>query len=90
MIIKNGKAPHKREIDLSGPKGNPFVLLGIAKDLGRQLGYNKKQHTELSTDMQSGDYDNLIKVFDEHFGMLVDLVLPTADDEDEEQYEDEE
>jgi len=60
----------KREIDLAGPEGNAFCLLGIAKDLCKQLG---KDWTDISSRMKSGNYENLISVFDEEFGEYVDL-----------------
>lgn len=64
----------KRQIDLSGPGGNAFALLGTARSLGKQLGYTREELTELSEKMTAGDYENLIRVFDEHFGMIVDLI----------------
>lgn len=57
-------------IDLTGPDGNAFVLLGIASSTAKQLGYSKKQLDKLLADMKSSDYENLIKVFDDHFGEL--------------------
>jgi hypothetical protein len=58
------------EIDLTGPDGNAFVLIGTAGNLAKQLGLDKKK---IQTEMMSGDYENLIKVFDKHFGEFVTL-----------------
>ena len=58
------------EIDLTGPDGNAFAMIGHAKNLARQLGLNEKK---IQTEMMSGDYENLIKVFDRHFGDYVTL-----------------
>lgn len=71
MAIKNKSDIQKQEIDLMGPQGNAFALLGIAKGLSRDLGLD---FGTISTQMMSGDYENLIKVFDDNFGDYVDLV----------------
>jgi len=66
----------KRQIDLSGPDGNAFVILGIAQDLCRQLkDINPERYDwdKIKTEMESGDYENLINVFDNYFGDFVDL-----------------
>ncbi len=57
-------------IDLTGPDGNAFALMGTATRLGKQLGFDT--NTILS-EMRSGDYDNLINVFDNYFGHFVIL-----------------
>jgi len=61
----------RREIDLSGPDGNAFVLLGYAKSYARQLDMDVKQIRE---EMTSGDYEHLVQTFDKYFGDFVDLV----------------
>ena len=58
------------EIDLTGPAGNAFTLIGIASNLAKQLDLDKKKIRE---EMMSGDYENLLKVFDKHFGEFVTL-----------------
>jgi hypothetical protein len=67
--IKDRK-PSMIEIDLLGPDGNAFVLLGYAKNLSKQLGIN---YEKVKSEMTSGDYENLIKVFDNYFGEYVIL-----------------
>ena len=57
-------------IDLTGPQGNAFFLLGTATDICKQLGYDSKPVLD---DMKSGDYENLLNVFDTHFGDFVTL-----------------
>ncbi len=57
-------------IDLTGPDGNAFVLLGKAKQLDRQLGLDGNA---ITNEMMSGDYENLISVFDSYFGDYVIL-----------------
>ena len=62
-----------RVIDLQGPSGNAFALMGRAVDLLRQLDRRDEVHA-MRTDMMSGDYDNLIRIFEENFGDYVELV----------------
>lgn len=57
-------------IDLTGPEGNAFVLMGYASRLGRQLGLDVPQIIE---EMKSSDYENLVQVFDNYFGDFVIL-----------------
>jgi len=61
----------KKEIDITGPDGNAFVLLGIAKSLSEQL---HKDTEAILEDMKSSDYEHLIEVFDREFGSVVDIV----------------
>ena len=58
------------EIDLTGPDGNAFVLIGYASNLAKQL---KKDEDAIKKDMQSGDYEHLVEVFDREFGDYVTL-----------------
>ena len=62
-----------RVIDLQGKDGNAFALMGHAVDLLRQLDRRDEVHA-MRTDMMSGGYDNLIRIFEENFGDYVDLV----------------
>ena len=55
-------------IDLNGPDGNAFVLIGIASRLARQLGKDK---AKIQADMTSGDYENLLNVMEREFGDLI-------------------
>ena len=69
-MIKPKQKTNGIEIDLTGPQGNAFYLLGTAKNLAKQLDLNGKQIME---EMMSGDYENLLQVFDKNFGMFVTL-----------------
>ena len=62
-----------RVIDLQGSQGNSFALLGHADDLLQQLG-RRDEFSAMRTEMMSGDYDNLIRVFEENFSEYVTLV----------------
>ena len=71
-MIKDKSEMERRglEIDLTGPDGNAFVLMGYASNLAKQL---KKDEKAIKEDMQSGDYEHLIEVFDREFGDYVTL-----------------
>lgn len=60
-------------IDLTGPDGNAFALMGKAKNFGRQLGWDSGKCQDLVNEMMSGDYENLLQVFDREFGTFVIL-----------------
>ena len=70
MAIKKKVSKSTIEIDLTGPNGNAFYLLGTARKLSKQLGLDTEA---IQTEMMSGDYENLLKVFDKHFGHFVTL-----------------
>ena len=57
-------------IDLTGPDGNAFSLLGRVKGLARQLGLDG---SEIQAEMMNVDYEHLLEVFDKYFGAFVIL-----------------
>jgi hypothetical protein len=69
MIVEKPKS-NGITIDLTGPQGNAFYLLGTAKNLAKQLGLNE---VEIMEEMKSGDYDHLVQTFDNYFGSVVTL-----------------
>lgn len=69
-MIKSKKEQRNLVIDLTGPDGNAFVLIGYAKKLC-QL-YNL-DFIKVQDEMTSGDYENLVNVFDKYFGEFVIL-----------------
>lgn len=71
MTILERDPDAKPQIDLCGPEGNAFFLLHQANFLAVQLGRDPEP---ILKRMKSGDYENLIQVFDEEFGMYIDLV----------------
>mgnify|MGYP007024805063 FL=1 len=72
-MIRNKKETREIVIDLTGPQGNAFYLLGVAKDFCKQLGMSEYNTKELLEDMRSSDYEHLIQVFDDNFGSIVIL-----------------
>lgn len=73
MAIKRKKdiPPYPIMIDLTGPDGNVFVLMGKAKRFAKDLGLNGD---EIIEDMMSSDYEHAVKVFDDNFGDFVTLL----------------
>ena len=71
-ILKKDKF-RKRVIDLNGPEGNAFYLLGLAVKLCNQIGFSGLSTQGILEDMKNGDYEHLITRFDYHFGHLIDL-----------------
>jgi hypothetical protein len=72
MAIKK-KSNRKQVIDLTGPNGNAFYLIGLANNLGKQLGFDPQKRGEINAEMMAGDYEELIQAFDKYFGEFVDL-----------------
>ena len=62
------KRDRKPEIDLTGPDGNAYVLMGMAKGWAKDLG---KDWKPIQTEMMSGDYENLLAVLEREFGECV-------------------
>ena len=60
------------EIDLSGPEGNAFVLLGYAARLGKRI-YGAEKTEEILEEMKLSTYELLILTFDKYFGTVVTL-----------------
>ena len=70
MIRKKQENYGPYVIDLTGPQGNAFVLLGYAKQFARQL---KLDSNKIVTEMQDSDYEHLVETFDKYFGEFVIL-----------------
>ena len=68
IVNKNKKKERRIEIDLTGPQGNTFAILGCARDLAKTTG---KNFDDIRKRMTSGDYENLLKVFEKEFGNYV-------------------
>ena len=75
-MIKQKQNLDKIIIDLDGPDGNAYNLLGVANNLMRRgFGRNAfgRDIAEVLNEMPSGDYNNLVRVFDKYFGDMVIL-----------------
>jgi len=69
-MIREKQPKSEIVIDLSGPEGNAFVLMGYARQYAKQLGLDGRA---IVSEMMEGDYENLLEVFDRHFGDYVIL-----------------
>lgn len=67
-MIKSKNEKKGIEVDLTGPEGNAFVLIGYARKWSKQLGLNPD---EVEMEMTSGDYENLVGVLEKYFGKVV-------------------
>jgi len=50
-------------VDLTGPDGNAFALMGLASRLAKKLRIESP-----TPETMTGDYENLLEVFDKNFG----------------------
>jgi hypothetical protein len=69
-MIKKKRKQSQIEMDLTGPQGNAYVLIGTAMNLARQFGYDEEMIKE---QMMSDDYENVVQTFDKYFGEHVIL-----------------
>jgi len=69
-MIRKKQMDRDLVIDLTGPQGNAFYLLGTASKLAKQLGLDVDR---ITAEMQSSDYENLVSVFDKYFGEYIIL-----------------
>jgi hypothetical protein len=70
VMIRSKKPQSEIVIDLTGPDGNAFALLAYAKRYAQQLDLDFNQ---IKDEMTSGDYENLVQVFDNYFGEFIIL-----------------
>jgi hypothetical protein len=68
MIREKTLSSSKPVIDLTGPYGNAFVLMGYASKWSKEFSLDSKA---ILDDMQSSNYEHLLEVLEEHFGDYV-------------------
>jgi len=61
------------KIDLSGPEGNVFSLIGLASVLLKNRGHSKVYIDEVLDDMKSENYIHALDVFDSHLSPEVEF-----------------
>ena len=61
-------------MDLTGPEGNAFCLIGTAMKLAKLKGETKAERADLMTEMTSGNYEKVVQVFEREFGNFVTLL----------------
>jgi hypothetical protein len=73
MAIISKDTTKKITIDLTGPQGNSFYLMGVSCNLMKQLDFTPEEGESVFEELKSGDYEHLIKTFDKYFGDFIDL-----------------
>ena len=73
ILRKENRQGRPIEIDLAGPDGNAFVLLGLARNLCRQMKYDSDRTERIIREMTLTDYEGLLYTFDREFGSLVTM-----------------
>lgn len=73
-------------IDLAGPLGNAYALLGLAHQLGKESGLPKEEIDRICKAMQDGTYSDLLDTLVREFPGLNfefenDPRQPSADDD---------
>ena len=72
-MIKRKPKKFKPQIDLSGPQGNAFYLLGVVERTFRQSGAPHLGKS-ICEEMKQGDYEHLVKTFDLYLGDHFEIV----------------
>ena len=62
-------------VNLDGPHGNANYLLSLAKEMAH---YKGQRASPILNEMQSRGYENLVVVFDKHFGD--EVILETTNE----------
>ena len=63
-----------RNINLAGPEGNAFWLIGTATTWAKQLNEVTGEYDfqKITKEMMEGDYNHLLDTFDKYFKYIVD------------------
>lgn len=69
--LKKDMPYRKAEVDLTGPEGNIFVIMGMAKGWAKDLGM---EWDPIQKFIFEHEYDENIKYLDELFGDYVDFI----------------
>jgi hypothetical protein len=69
-MIRKKQPQNHIVIDLTGPDGNAYALMAYAQAFAKRIGIDSNPIIE---EMMSGDYENLLEVFDRNFGQWVIL-----------------
>lgn len=72
-MIRNKQQSNEIVIDLTGPDGNAFALMGHAMNFGKQMGLSKLAIDGIIAEMKLADYEHLVETFDKYFGDYIVL-----------------
>ena len=70
MTIRRTKKEKKQVLNLEGPEGNAYVLLGTCRRYAIELGMD---WDTIEPEAKSGDYIHLVKTLQTYFGNWVDF-----------------
>ena len=73
MTIRKKTNKERPLIDLTGPQGNAFYLIGVVKQTFRRSGA-PELGDQIVEEMMNGDYEHLVKTFDLYLGEHFDIV----------------
>ena len=73
MTIRKKTNNERPLIDLSGPQGNAYYLMGLVIKTFRQSGAPELGES-IVEEMKKGDYEHLVKTFDLYLGEKFDIV----------------
>lgn len=69
-MIKDNQKPIVGEIDLSGPDGNAFMILGLCKKASRVSGWDSNRWNEFFDEATNGEYDDLLRTVKDNFDVV--------------------
>ena len=70
-IFVEGEKPHIRlPIDLGGPDGNAFAVIGIVASVLAKMGKDKKEINAYQKDALSGDYAHCLATSAKHIEII--------------------
>jgi len=78
-MIRKRIADKEMIVNIDGPDGNAFHLIGIAVTLGRDTSMKEDEIKHMKQEMMEGNYINLLKIFEEYWVEYV--VLETKNEE---------
>lgn len=61
-------------IDLNGPEGNVYYLMGLVRTVGVKNGFTPSEAHIIIQKMTESDYHHAVEVFKEHMSDYVDLI----------------
>jgi hypothetical protein len=74
-ILNRNKRTNKPCINLKGDEGNAFYIVGCVNHYAQEKGLKSEEKYAIVNEMTSGDYSNLLQVFNTNFGEQVDLIV---------------
>ena len=78
-MIRKRVPKHETVINLDGPDGNAYNLIGLAIRIMRDSRMTEEEINPIIEEMKSGDYKNLVMTFDTYFKGSV--ILETTNEE---------